>query len=67
VEYSLEVAKQALGTVSAVTRWREAHPELAGTEQDIVLVMIEQMHQLLGETPFRGGAATVLLMLKRGE
>jgi hypothetical protein len=66
-EYSLEVVKKGLDTVSAVTRWREAHPELAGTEQDCVSVIIEQMRQLLGETQLRGGGATALLMFKRGE
>jgi hypothetical protein len=67
MEYSLEVVKQVLGTVSAVTRWREAHPEQAGTEQDCVSVMIKQMGQLLGETPLRVGGATALLMFKRIE
>lgn len=31
-EITLKQAEKALGTASMVTRWREAHPEEAGTE-----------------------------------
>ena len=59
--------EQVLGTVSAVTRWREAHPELAGTERDCVAEVLRQTRQVLGERGLRGGGATTLLMFKRGE
>ncbi|RFU34686.1 hypothetical protein B7463_g1652, partial [Scytalidium lignicola] len=52
-EYPLEVYEQALGTVSAVTRWREAHPELVGTEKDCVKVMIAQKHPIRWEALLR--------------
>jgi hypothetical protein len=66
-DFPMVAYEQALGTVSAVTRWREAHPELAGTEQDCVTEVVGQMRQLLGERGLRGGGATALLTFKRGE
>ena len=32
----VDVFQKMLGTASMVTRWREAHPELVGTDQDVV-------------------------------
>jgi len=66
-EYPMAVLEQALGTASSVTRWREAHPELTGTERDCVAEVVGQMRQVLGERGMRGGGATALLMFKRGE
>ena len=65
-EYPLEVYEQAMGTASAVTRWREAHPELVGTERDCVAEVLAQMRPVLGDAKVRGGGQTVLLMFKRG-
>jgi trans-aconitate 3-methyltransferase len=33
---SFEEYEAAIGTISAATRWREAHPEIANTDQDVV-------------------------------
>ena len=66
-EFPLDVFKYALATVSAVTRWREEHPELVGTERDCVEEMLAHLKQLLGELKLRGGSATVLLIFKKGE
>ena len=65
-EFPIEVYEQALGTVSSVTRWREAHPELAGTERDCVTEVLRQVRQVVGERKLRGGGPTALLMFKRG-
>lgn len=66
-EFPLEVYRYALATVSAVTRWREAHPELVDTERDCVEEVLGQMRQVLGEMKLRGGGPTVLLIFKKGE
>ena len=62
---SIEAAKKRLGTSSAVTRWREAHPELAGTEQDVVEKMTRGMKELLGEDNIVYGRSCVLLLFKK--
>lgn len=64
-EFPIGVYEQALSTVSAATRWREAHPDLAGTERDCVAEVLRQMRQVLGERAAGGGGATVLLMFKK--
>jgi hypothetical protein len=64
-EFPIEMYGQAFGTVSVVTRWREAHPELAGTDRDCVKEVVVQMRQVLGDSGLRGGEPTVLLMFKR--
>lgn len=65
-EFPLEAYEAGLATVSPVTRWREAHPELVGTKSDCVVVMIEQLREELGERKLRGGGTTALLMFKKG-
>ena len=62
---SIEAAKKRLGTASSVTRWREAHPELAGTEQDVVEKMTRGMKELLGEDNIVFGRSCVLLLFKK--
>ena len=61
-----------VNTNSSVIRWREAHPEKAGTEEDLVASMKSQIERLLaeaGEDPgarvLKGGVAMVLLMIKK--
>jgi hypothetical protein len=66
-EFPLKAYEQSLSTVSAVTRWRESHPELVGTNRDCVAEVVGQMRQVLGEEQMRGGCPTVLLIFKRGE
>ncbi|KAM0796858.1 S-adenosyl-L-methionine-dependent methyltransferase [Usnea florida] len=62
---SIEAAKKRLGTASAVTRWREAHPQLAGTEQDVVEKMTRGIKELLGEDKIVFGRSCVLLLFKK--
>ena len=71
-EHSLYELGQALSTSSMVTRWREAHPDLAGTESDCVAQTMQAISRVLGaeaqslqETKIRLGTATVLLMAKK--
>ena len=66
-EFPIEFYEQVLGTVSAVTRWREAHPELVGTERDCVIEVVGQVRQILEGRRLRGGGATALLMFKKGD
>lgn len=66
-DFPIDLYEQALGTVSAVTRWREAHPDLVGTERDCVTEVVARTREALGGRGLRGGGATVLLMFKRAE
>ncbi|KAL6904290.1 S-adenosyl-L-methionine-dependent methyltransferase [Trichoderma evansii] len=67
-----EQFEKLLGTHSSVTRWREDHPDLVGTEKDIAGNLRRQIETLLhdvgvepGEEILRGGVAIVLLMVKK--
>lgn len=64
-ELPFELYENVLETVSAVTRWRKAHPNLVGTERDCVTEHVSQMKEVVGDRPLRGGSATALLMFKR--
>ncbi|OTA98987.1 hypothetical protein M426DRAFT_27957 [Hypoxylon sp. CI-4A] len=59
-------------TNSTVTRWREAHPNKAGTEEDVARKMRRRIESLLhdvgvqpGEEVLTGQVAIVLLMVKK--
>ncbi|KAH8657868.1 S-adenosyl-L-methionine-dependent methyltransferase [Xylariales sp. PMI_506] len=71
-EISLQQLAESLQTASMVTRWREANPELTGTDQDCVTVGIRAVASAmgLGEGDFdqgriKVGSSTVLLLFKR--
>jgi hypothetical protein len=72
-ETTLERLGNSLGTASMVTRWREAHPELVGTDQDCVKSTMDEIARVLGEDEsvdlkslkIRTGSAVVLLLFKR--
>lgn len=69
-ETTLNDLESQLGTASMVTRWRQAHPDLAGTEKDCVKEMITEIKRAMGmrenENPkIKVGAAVVLLLCKR--
>ncbi|KAJ4424451.1 hypothetical protein N0V82_000973 [Gnomoniopsis sp. IMI 355080] len=71
-EFDLDTVEMMLATASPVTRWREANPEKASTEEDIVRSMRRTMEKLLweagvdkGQELVRPGIAGVLLMLKK--
>ncbi|KAJ5309685.1 CoA-transferase family III [Penicillium atrosanguineum] len=69
-ETTLEGLETDLGTASMVTRWREAHPELANTENDCVKQTMAKLRLALGvggtENPtITVGNGTVILLFKR--
>lgn len=44
---SVEEFERSIGTISAATRWREAHPRLVGTEDDVVKAAFGRIGALL--------------------
>ena len=54
-----------LGTASMVTRWREAHPQQAGTEEDVVNVLVRDLRKTLNRDDLITGASCHLLLFKR--
>ena len=57
-------------TASMVTRWREAHPDLVGTDRDCVIEAMARVREALGvgideNPPITVGGATALLLFKR--
>lgn len=63
----VDVFLKVLGTASMVTRWREAHPELVGTPEDVVTVFGERFREALGPgvDSLVLGMGTVILMFKK--
>ncbi|KAJ5113057.1 S-adenosyl-L-methionine-dependent methyltransferase [Penicillium angulare] len=69
-ETTVNKLSASLQTASMVTRWREAHPDLVGTEEDCVAKAMAEVRQALGvkedENPsFKVGNGTALLLFKR--
>lgn len=48
-----------LGTASPVTRWREAHPEAVGTEQDFLRIMRRKFEKILHDSGVEKSAELV--------
>ena len=65
---SVDTFMQMLGTASMVTRWREAHPHLVGTGDDVLTAFGARMREAMGPgmTSLDMGAGTVILMFKKG-
>lgn len=69
-ETSLDELERGLGTSSMVTRWREAHADQAGTEDDCVRRMMRDVRQAMGveagqDAKIRASGATALIMLRK--
>lgn len=69
-EKTLDELEKGLSTASMVTRWREAHLDLAETENDCVKQTMAKVRSALGvggtENPvITVGSATVILLFKR--
>ena len=47
---TLEETEQAIATISSVTRWREAHPQLANTNRDCVKAAFAKIRGILRPT-----------------
>jgi len=66
-ESSLDDVERGLGTASMVTRWREANPDLVGTDQDVVKTFIKEVREVLPpgvETVLQGSGTAILLFKK---
>lgn len=68
----MDTVEKMFSTVSPVARWREAHPEKVGTEEDVVKKIRSSMEKGLwevgvgkGKERVRAGGHGVLLMLKK--
>jgi hypothetical protein len=66
-ECSLKDMERELGTASMVTRWREAHPDLVGTDKDVVKVFINELREALPKDhqKFLRGTGTAILLFKK--
>ena len=64
-EVPLDYLDRLMGTASAVTRWREAHPDLANTDRDCVVEHVRQLRSVLQDKRLWAGRATSLLIFKR--
>ncbi|KAF3762337.1 hypothetical protein M406DRAFT_72349 [Cryphonectria parasitica EP155] len=69
-EQSLDELAQGLDTASMVTRWRQAHPDCVGTEEDCVRVTVRRIAEVVGKDQadirLKLGSATALLLFRRG-
>jgi SAM-dependent methyltransferase len=68
----LKKIEKMLSTSSPVTRWRQAHPDAVGTEQDVVKMLVNKIKRLLheagveeGQEVLKGDVAVVMLMVKK--
>ncbi|KAK0609048.1 Trans-aconitate 3-methyltransferase [Lasiodiplodia hormozganensis] len=57
--------EKLLGTTSTVQRWREAHPDLAGTDKDAIKVFLKKLEEVAGTSEMRVGMGYTLLFFKR--
>ncbi|CAF0758150.1 unnamed protein product [Adineta steineri] len=65
-ETSLDELERGLATSSMVTRWRNANPDLAGTDKDCVRDTMKKLKEALnGQETFIQGSGTVLLLFKK--
>lgn len=67
-ELSLAELEKGLGTASMVTRWRDAHPDIANTDRDCVVKTIRRIRELVGPDAgdkIKGHGSTVILLFKR--
>lgn len=69
-DVTIDDLEKSLNTASMVTRWREANPELAGTEHDCVKVTIGEIRRAMGIS--QGGSirtvnGVAILLFKRNE
>ena len=68
----LDMFEKMMGTGSAVTRWREAHPDAVGTEKDVIKMLRREIENLLheagvepGKEKVKGAVLGVLLLVKK--
>lgn len=73
-EGNLDMFELAMGTGSAITRWRQAHPDDVGTERDVVRILRREIEKLLeeagvekGKEKLRGVVQGTVLIVKKKE
>ncbi|RFU80112.1 methyltransferase domain-containing [Trichoderma arundinaceum] len=71
-EVDLDTLEKLMATGSPQTRWRQAHPDAVGTEQDIVRILRRKIEYLLrasgveeGEERIKGTVQGVMLIVKK--
>jgi hypothetical protein len=63
---TLDQLEKGLATSSMVTQWRAAHPDLVGTDRDVVTVFVKDLREALGSTEeVLQGSGTVILLFKK--
>ncbi|KAJ3532145.1 hypothetical protein NM208_g8573 [Fusarium decemcellulare] len=53
--FNFDIMELALGTASPVTRWREAHPEAVGTEDDVIKIVRRKIEKIFEEAGVKKG------------
>ena len=65
---NLGQVEKGLATASMVTRWRAAHPDLVGTDKDVVTKVVRDLRDALGgDVEVLRGSGTAILLFKRAE
>lgn len=66
-ESSLDDVERGFSTASMVTRWREAHPDLVGTDKDVVKAFVNELREALpaDQQRVQQGSATAILLFKK--
>lgn len=57
--------QKKIGTASMVTRWRDAHPDLANTDEDVVVQMTQEAREAIGGEDIIVGNSCTLLLFKK--
>lgn len=57
---TMDILEKTLSTLSTVERWREAHPEAVGTENDVVRILRRRTEQLLRDAGVEEGSEKVI-------
>ena len=64
----LEQLEQSIYSASPYVRWKEAHPDLAGGEDDLAKVHVSRMREVMGgEDVIEMEVKMVLIMFKKRE
>jgi len=71
-EVNLDGFEKLMATVSAQTRWNQAHPELVGTDKDVIKILRREIEEALheagvekGKEKLKGSVLGVLLIVKK--
>ena len=66
-EITLDNLENWMETAGMVTRWKEANPELVGTDKDVMKKFIEELKEVLGaeQEKFSTGSGIAILLFKK--